>query len=167
MKSKIFKSILLIFLVPLAAFSVHKYYISLCEIEYVQEKESVQIILGLFIDDLEVALKKDNDAILNLASKNEIANVDALYETYLNEHFKITVNNQETAYTYLGKVYDDDIVRFYLEITNVKQLQTIGVYNSNLIEEFKDQQNIIKIKIKDFNKTYYLDKKNTNCLLKL
>lgn len=167
MKSKIFKSILLILFVPLTAFSVHKYYISLCEIEYVQEKESVQIILGLFIDDLEVALKKDNDAILNLASKNEIANVDALYETYLNEHFKITVNNQETAYTYLGKVYDDDIVRFYLEITNVKQLQTIGVYNSNLIEEFKDQQNIIKIKIKDFNKTYYLDKKNTNCLLKL
>lgn len=167
MKSKIFKSILLILFVPLTAFSVHKYYISLCEIEYVQEKESVQIILGLFIDDLEVALKKDNDAILNLASKNEIANVDALYETYLNEHFKITVNNQETAYTYLGKVYDDDIVRFYLEITNVKQLQTLGVYNSNLIEEFKDQQNIIKIKIKDFNKTYYLDKKNTNCLLKL
>jgi succinate dehydrogenase flavin-adding protein (antitoxin of CptAB toxin-antitoxin module) len=158
---------ILLFLMPLFAFSVHKYYISLCEIEYVEEKEAIQIIVGLFIDDVELTLNKNNNEQLHLATKNEIENVDEFYEAYLNKNFKVLVNNQLKAYNYIGKVYDEDIVRFYLEITNVPKLKTLEIFNTNLIEDFSDQQNIIKIKIKDFNKTYYLDKKNTNCLLKL
>ena len=66
---------LLIF-IPLLAFSVHKYYISLCEIEYVEEQKSIQITLGMFIDDLEVTLNKSNDTILNLATTDEVKNID-------------------------------------------------------------------------------------------
>ena len=158
---------LLLLLIPLFSFSVHQYYLSLCEIEYVEEKQTIQIILGVFIDDLEVTLNKQNDVNLQLATKNEVKNVDEFYKNYLNNHFKITVNNQLKTYNYLGKVYDDDIVRFYLEIPNIQELNSLEIYNSSLIEDFEDQQNIIKIKVKDFNKTYYLNKKKTNCLLKM
>lgn len=161
------KYLALLLFTPLLAFSMHKYYISLCEIEYVEEQQSVQIILGLFIDDIELTLNKNYKTTFHLATKNEVETVDTLYKTYLQEHFKVFINNKLENYQFIGKKYDDDIVRFYLEIPNITEINTIEVLNTNLIRDFKDQQNIIKIKVKDVNKTFYLDRKNANCLLKI
>lgn len=149
-------------LVPLLAFTTHKYYISLCEVEYVEEQESVQIIIGLFIDDIEFTLNKD----LKIGSELEIENIDELFEEYLNIHFKIIINKELHPYQFIGKEYDGDIVRFYLEITNIKEFKTLEVYNYNLIRDFQEQQNIIKINVNNVHKTFYLDKYNSNCLLK-
>jgi len=164
---KIKKYLLILLILPLMAFSLHKYYISLCEIEYVEDKQTVQIILGVFIDDLEVTLNKDQDKKLFLATEKEVLNINKVYEAYLNKHFKVTVNQELKSYNFIGKAYDDDIVRFYLEIPNIKQLNTIAITNTSLFRDFESQQNIIKIKVNKLNKTFYLDKKNANCLLKI
>lgn len=161
-----FKKFLLLFLlIPLTAFTIHKYYISLCEIEYVEDQKSLQITLGLFIDDIEFTLNKDYNAILNLATKDEVKNIDTYYKTYLNEHFKITINNKPTPFMYIGKEYDDDIVRFYLEIINVETLKSIEVKNTSLLRDFENQENIIKIKANNIHKTFYLNRKNNKDLL--
>jgi hypothetical protein len=164
---KIKKHLIILLILPLMAFSLHKYYISLCEIEYVEDKQTVQIILGVFIDDLEVTLNKDHDKKLFLATEKEVLNINKVYEAYLNKHFKVTVNQELKSYNFIGKAYDDDIVRFYLEIPNIKQLNTIAITNTSLFRDFESQQNIIKIKVNKLNKTFYLDKKNANCLLKI
>jgi hypothetical protein len=162
-----FKKIIVILLVlPLFAFTMHKYYVSLCEIEYLKEKQSIQITLGVFIEDLEVLLNKNSGKQLNLASKTEIANVDDYYKKYLNEHLQISANDKNQLYKYIGKEYDGDIVRFYLEITDIKELKSLEITNNILINEFPDQKNIVKIKVKDFNKTFYLNKSNDKSLLK-
>lgn len=160
------KIIVILFVLPLFAFTMHKYYVSLCEIEYLKEKQSVQIILGVFIDDLEFTLNKNSGKHLNLASKTEVENIDDYYKKYLSVHFHITVNGKNQLYKYLGKEYDGDIVRFYLEISNIKELKSIEITNNILINEFPDQKNIVKIKVKDFNKTFYLNKSNDKSLLK-
>jgi hypothetical protein len=164
---KIKKHLIILLILPLMAFSLHKYYISLCEIEYVEDKQTVQIILGVFIDDLEVTLNKDHDKKLFLATEKEVLNINKVYESYLDKHFKVTVNQELKSYNFIGKEYDDDIVRFYLEIPNIKQLNTIAITNTSLFRDFESQQNIIKIKVNKLNKTFYLDKKNANCLLKI
>lgn len=160
------KFIYLLLILPLFAFTVHKYYISLCEIEYVESKQAVQITLGMFIDDIEYSLNQDNNANLKIATKNEVAAIDEYFENYLNAHFIVKINNKIQGYTYIGKEYDDDIVRFYLEITDIKSLNSIEVTNTSLIKYFDQQQNIIKIKANKKNKTYYLDKETYKCLLK-
>ncbi|MDO9038949.1 MAG: hypothetical protein Q7U59_11445, partial [Lutibacter sp.] len=91
---------------------MHKYYVSLCEIEYLKEKQSVQIILGVFIDDLEFTLNKNIGKQLNLASKTEVENVDDYYKKYLSEHLLVSVNSKNQSFKYIGKEYDGDIVRF-------------------------------------------------------
>jgi len=160
------KRLSLILLIPLFAFNLHKYYISLCEVEYVKEKQTVQIILGVFIDDLEVTLNKDYKTNLYLATNREITTVDEIYKAYLNKNFKVVLNNKQSTYTFIGKEYDDDIVRFYLEISNVKKLHTISIKNTSLLRDFNNQQNIIKINMGNIQKTFYLDNENANCLLK-
>lgn len=164
---KLSKYLSVLLLVPLLAFTMHKYYISLCEIEYNQKQESIQIILGLFIDDIEVVLNKKYNSTLNLATDTEDANINSYYEAYLNKHFKIITNEKLSTYKFIGKEYDSDIVRFYLEIENIQELKSIEIFNSCLFEHFEDQQNIIKLKVNKLQKTFYLNKNNANCLLKI
>jgi len=159
------KYLTLLLLIPLFAFTLHKYYISLCEIEYVEEQKSLQVTLGIFIDDLELTLNKENNTILNLATKEEVENIDAYYLNYLNEHLKISINNKPKVYEYIGKEYDNDIVRFYLEISNIKELKSIEVTNTSLFRDFENQQNIIKIKANNINKTFYLTPNNVKGFL--
>jgi len=161
------KRFALVLLIPLFAFGLHKYYISLCEIEYLEEKKAVQIILGVFIDDLEFTLNKDYDTNLYLATEREFEDIDEIYESYLNKNFQVTLNEKPAPYTFIGKKYDDDIVRFYLEIPNVTVLHSLGIRNTSLLRDFESQQNIIKIKIDKLYKTFYLDNENANCLLKI
>jgi hypothetical protein len=161
------KIIVILLVLPLFAFTMHKYYVSLCEIEYLKEKQSVQIILGVFIDDLEFTLNKNIGKQLNLASKTEVENVDDYYKKYLSEHLLVSINSKNESYKYIGKEYDGDIVRFYVEISNIKEFKSIEITNNILINEFPDQKNIVKIKVKDFNKTFYLNKSNNKSFLKL
>ena len=160
------KNIVILLVLPLFAFTMHKYYVSLCEIEFIKEKQSIQITLGVFIEDLEFTLNKNSGKQLNLGSKIEVGNIDDYYKKYLNEHLQISVNGKNQPYKFIGKEYDGDIVRFYLEINSIKELKSIEVTNNILIQEFDNQKNIVKIKVKDFNKTFYLNKSNDKSLLK-
>ena len=164
MKSK--KILFILFLVPLVSLTIHKYYISLCEIDFIEEKKSVQITLGMFIDDIELTLNKDNNTKLNIDTKEEVERIDSFFENYLNIHFKLTINNKPAPYKFIGKEYDDDIVRFYLEITDIAKLSSIEVTNTCLIRDFENQQNIIKISANKKHKTFYLGKKTNKGLLK-
>ena len=159
------KYLYILFFIPLVAFTMHKYYISLCEIEHNEEQNTLQITVGLFIDDLEYTLNKNHKKTLNLATKQEVENIDEYYQSYLNKHFKITVNNSLKPYIYIGKEYDDDIVRFYLEITNIEKIKSIEIINNLLFKDFEDQQNIVKIKANKIHKTFYLTAKNDKGLL--
>ena len=160
------KLILILVALPLLAFTMHKYYVSLCEIEYIGAQQSLQVTLGANLEDLEFTLNKNSGKQLNLASKTEIENVDTYFKKYLEEHLLIAVNFKNMTYKYLGKEYDGDVVRFYLEINDIKELKSIEVTNNILIENFPDQKNIIKIKVKNFNKTFYLSKSNDKSSLK-
>ncbi len=160
------KYIILLFLIPTFAFTIHKYYVSLCEIEYIEEQQSIQIIIGLFIDDIEFSLNKIHNTNLYLATPKEFLNIDGYYEAYLNKHFKIKVNNSNKNYIFIGKEYNDDIVRFYLEITGIQSINSLEINNNCLFEEFEQQQNIVKLKIKNKYKTLYFNRKNNKGLLK-
>ena len=156
------KIFILLFILPLLSFSVHKYYISLTEIEYKEKTQAVQMIMNVFIDDIETAINKDYNVDLQLTTKDELKNVDELFLNYLQKHFKIKVNNNDVTYNFIGKEYDGDIVYFYLEVVNVKTLNSIEIHNDVLVKHFPEQQNLIKTA----HKSLFLDKKNDKGLLK-
>ncbi|MDX1830180.1 MAG: DUF6702 family protein [Lutibacter sp.] len=160
------KYVFLFFLIiPLFAFTLHKYYVSLTEIEYVEKQKSVQIITSIFIDDLEVDMRKQSNKVFNIDTKQEIDSIDYYFKNYLHQHFQITINDSINKYNYIGKEYEDNIVHFYLEVPNIERLNSIQIINTSLFESFENQQNIVKINVKDFNKTFYLTKNNDKGLL--
>jgi hypothetical protein len=159
------KSVLLLLVIPLLSFSVHKYYLSLTQIEYNQESKSLEIIINVFMDDIELALNKDYNIDLQLTTKLELENPDQYFEKYLKDKLHFKLQGEEFHFNYLGKEYEGDLVYFYLEIPNVETPQPIEVHNQILLQHFEDQQNVVKLKVGKKRKSKILNRKNDKALL--
>ncbi len=160
------KQLFLILVLPLLAFTaVHKYYVSVTQINYVPSKQSVQIISRIFVDDLENLLKERYDDAITLSPKNEESTTDEYIKTYLTEKLKIKINNKAARLTFIGKEYDADIVKCYLEIEGVNKIESIEISNQVLFDLYDEQQNIVKTKIYSNQKSFLLDRSNKIALL--
>lgn len=160
------KLLFLLLIFPLLAFNVvHEYYVSVTQIEHVKDQQSVQIISRVFVDDLEKMLREryDENIILNVG-KDE-AFIDKYIERYYHNKLKIVINGETKEFQYLGKEYEDDIVFSYMEITGVQNLNSIEVTNEILFDTFSDQQNIVKVKTAEENKSFILIPANKSRLL--
>lgn len=163
-----YKLVLLILVISFLSFNtLHKYYVSVTEIEYISEQKSLQIISRVFIDDFESTLRNRYDERLTLAVDNEDELVNYYTERYLKEKLKITINGEPIQFNFIGKEYEDDLMLSYLEAVNLNEISTIEVVNRVLFETFPDQKNIVRFKINSTNKSILLVKENDKGLLNL
>ncbi len=160
------KYCLLLLLLPLFAFQSHKYYLSLTKVDYIQESKSVQITTRIFIDDLETALNTKYKKSFELATKDELEDTNAYVKTYLSSLLKVTINETLVSFTYLGRKYDNDVVYLFAEIENIEQIKSIKIQNRILIDDFDEQQNIVKLNINNKKKSFILNKESDKDLLK-
>ena len=105
------------------------------------------------------------DERITLAIDNESILVDDYMTRYLTDKLEVTINNQSQKFNFLGKEYKDDIVYCYLEISDIKAISSIQVTNRVLFDIYPDQQNIVRLKINDKNKSFLLIPDNDNCVL--
>lgn len=162
-----FRNMIWLLIIPLLAFGIHKHYISLTKIDYIQEKKAVQITMRFFLDDIELALENRTGDTMELATKYENKLADKYLETYVRQKFRIWIDNKEMNYNFLGKEYENNEVFFYLELENIDKINTVEVENSMLFETYGEQQNYIKLSIEDISKTFILVKSNVKEMLKL
>jgi hypothetical protein len=160
------KIILVIVILPLMAFSgFHKYYISVTEVDYIKDKQSVQITSRIFIDDFEKVLRERYNENVVLAGKEETKDVNKYIETYLRSKIRVRINDHDMNLIFIGKEYDIDIIQCYIEIQNVKQVNSIEITNEVLFDLFEDQQNMIKTKINSKQKSFLLNQNNKTAVL--
>lgn len=154
---KIIRILVLAIIFPvLLSVSVHKFYVSVTEVEFVKDKNSVQIISRIFIDDLENALRKRYDQHLTFSTTNESKEVQEYLSRYLNEKISIKINGKKADFKFLGREYDNDIVFCYLEINDINGIKSFQISNKVLFDTFDDQQNIVKLKMNNENRSFIL-----------
>lgn len=163
---RIKKLLLLVLIVPLFAFTAHKYYLSLTQIEYNAKNKSVEIIINVFIDDIETALNNIYKKRFVLDTKKEPIDSDKYFFEYLQKNVQFKLDGKPYNFNYIGKEYDGDVVFFYLEIKNVAFLKEIEINNTILLEHFPTQQNLVKSKVYKKNKSVLLTKKEQSGILK-
>ena len=140
------KKIACIFLLFTLAFTSHKYYLSLTQIEYNKDQKSLEVIINVFMDDIELAINKEYDVDLRLTTKQELEDVDTYFERYLQKNLSFLVNNKLVKYNFIGKEYEGDLVYFYIESAVKDNPLSLKVINTILIANFEQQQNVIKFK---------------------
>lgn len=142
------KSVLLIFTVLfLSSFAVHKFYVSVTQVDYVPSKKRVEITSRIFIDDFEKALNKKYNKKINLTSTRELPEAEELIKAYLKEKIKISINKKPQEIEFLARELEGDVLILYTKIAISKKINTFEIYNSLLTEVYSDQQNIVHTNI--------------------
>jgi hypothetical protein len=163
---KSYKFLLLTLAIPLFAFTgIHKYYISVTQVEYVKEKQALQITSRIFIDDFESLLRERYDGGITLAKKNEPESINKYVERYLKEKINIRINESDIDFIFIGKEYDGDIMRCFMEVEAVENIESIEIKNEVLFDLYTEQQNLIKLKVNSKQKSYILSPQNNNAKL--
>ena len=147
------------------AFSNHKYFMSLMQIDYVQEQHALQVTVRIFLDDLQTALNAVENSAIEIATDREPEGIEKRYRTYLNEQLSFEVNNRKKNIVYLGKEYEDNQVVFYLEIQEIDSLQSLRIENTLLTHVLREQENIVKTKAYGKNKSVVLTKNKSKILI--
>ena len=164
--NKIKLSLLVILFSFLSAFTLHKFYVGVFQIDYFKEKKAVQITARLFIDDLEKALYKKHNKHIYITTKDEIAEANTLIANYLSEKLKFKINNKSQTIQFLTKEQEDNIVICYLKIPFKDNIKDLEITNTVLSDIFKEQQNLVHLNLNSNKKTLLFTNTETNQKLK-
>ena len=147
MKKSILFPLLFLAIISLSSFGLHKFYMSIYQINFVTEKKMLQITARIFVDDLNATLSKNFNQTTHFSEKNESENDLLLMKKYLSEHFTIKVNGQPKILVFLSKEMDVNVVVCYFRIIAIPKIKTLEIRNTALLDLNSDQQNIIQTTI--------------------
>ena len=139
--------VLLTSLFLLLSFStnLHKFYVSVTDIEYNAKTQSLEIITRIFVDDFEDVLSKRYGVDITLLPNQESENANRWIRKYLNQKLKLSIPDQNIMLNYLGNRYEDDRIYLYIEIENITDFQKIEVKNLILTDLFQEQKNLVHV----------------------
>lgn len=139
---------------------LHPLHLSVTEITLDEKEKELEIMLRIFTDDLELAIRETkSDAQLNLLNP-VTTTTDKLAWEYIQPRFKLLADGKAQAVKYLGHETDEDVLIFYIQVRPVKKFTTIEITNSILTELYEDQANLVNITVKDETKSLRLMRNN-------
>ena len=143
----------------------HKYYLSVSDVEYNEEAQSLQIITRIFYDDLEDVLQERYDESIVVDAAQDQEKLDTYIAKYLKRKLIVNVNGTAQPLNYLGKEYENDYVTCYIEITNIPEINELLIENTLLMDLFPEQKNMMHTNILGKKKSLLLIDGNAKALL--
>lgn len=134
-------------IIGLSSFSIHKFYVSLYQVDYAREKKMLQITSRIFIDDLNNSIDKKYGKKIQLGSENETDADLLLFKKYFSEKFTIKVNGQLKPVQFLSKEMEGDVLICYFKIKDIYKIESLEIYNAVITEGNSEQQNIMHFSI--------------------
>ena len=167
MKNKLIYCLLGVVFLLTSAFTFHKFYVGVFQVNYAAEKKMLQITSRIFIDDLNNAMeKKYRKKTFVGTSKETQADIDLL-KKYLTENFTIKVNGQSKAIAFLSKEIEaDDVLVCYSRIKDVDKFKTLEISNTILVDWNAEQQNITHISAFDTKRSVLFTESSRKEVLK-
>lgn len=164
---KIYRNTGLIFLfVFLSSMTMHKFYVSIYQVDYVPKKKMIQITSRIFIDDINDALEKKFHKKTFVGDEKENPEDVNLMKKYVAEKFTLKVNGVVKPMNFLSKEIEANVVICYLNIKDISKLNSLEIENSALMELNSEQQNIIQSNIAGEKKSLLLTAENFKGMLK-
>lgn len=161
-----FKILFLFVLVTLVtSFTMHKFYVSVTQIDFVPKKHRVEITSRIFIDDFEKVLKHKHKQNIFLATKQQIPDANKYVAQYLEEKIRISINSKQIKLNYLAMEIEDDVLICYLSAPFSEKISNFEIFNALFTEIFSEQKNIVHTNINGNKKSVLLTYNETTTLL--
>lgn len=134
----------------------HPFHVSVCEVDYNENKKTLQITQKIFIDDLEKGIHNTYNNNIDITLSENKDELNRLLKHYYSKNLTIVVNEKEMQYNYLGFEFEEDALWCYLEIEKVKKVKSLKITNTILFDIFDDQSTILHIQNEDDIKSFRL-----------
>jgi len=161
-----FKIGLIVLCLVLISSTVHKFYVSVTEVNFVQAKKEIQITSRYFIDDLNNSLEKKYKTKFYLGSAKESEEQVMLLKKYLVDNFTIRVNTKPKEMTFLTKEVEDDVLICYFKIKDVSKVNSLELKNTLFFDFISEQQHITHTQVGSIKRSILLTTDNPLELLK-
>lgn len=155
-----------ILFVMLTAFTVHKFYISIYQINFVPQKKRLEITTRIFIDDLNKTLQLKYAKATHIGEPEETQEDVTLMNQYLSEKFSIKVNGTKKPFVFMSKELENNVVIGYYKINDIPKINSLEIKNTSLMEVFTDQQNIIQTTFNGKKQSLLLTNEKSSGVLK-
>jgi len=163
---KAIKYFLFIAIVSCFAFTTHKFYTAIYQINFVPEKKMVQITTRIFLDDINDALEANYHKKTKLGDEKESQEDLNFLKKYLSEKFTIKINGKPQPMKYISKEIEDNVLICYLKCTEIPKINSMEVQNTIITEIHSEQQNIIQANINNKKSSLLLDSETIKGMLK-
>ena len=136
--------------VMLLSIQAHPIHVSVTEIEFDRKDRALEIMMRVFIDDMELTLRNSlNKPELDILNPPQGTDIDGLIGNYLKAHFSITLDNKARQASYLGHEREGEALIFFIEVSNVDSWRTITVHNDVIMSTYDDQSNLVHVYVGD------------------
>ena len=152
--------------IALSSFGVHKFYVSIYQINYVPEKKMLQITSRIFMDDLNYVLEKNFKKKVNIGEPVENEEDVSMMKKYIENNFSIKINGRPKQINFLSKESDNNVVVCYFNVKDILKVNSIEIQNKILLDLNSDQQNIIQTNIYGKKKSLMFEGENFTDILK-
>jgi hypothetical protein len=131
-------------------FYLHPIHVSVTEIEFDRKDKALEIMMRVFIDDMELTLRNStNNPELDILNPPKGTPLDTLMADYLKEHFSISLDNKRRETHYLGHEREGEAFIFFIEVRNVVAWNSITIRNDIIMSTYDDQSNLIHVYVDD------------------
>jgi hypothetical protein len=124
---------------------LHPMHVSVTEIEMDEKEKRLEIMMRVFVDDLETTLRHNLKQPELDVFKPKGQSLDEIMQTYLKSRFQISLDGKPQVVKYLGHELDHEAFIFYIEVDKVKKWKSIQVQNSIITEIYDDQSNLVHV----------------------
>ena len=134
---------------------------SVTEIALDEKEKELEIVSRIFVDDLELAIRESaKQPELNLLKPATGTSTDQLVSVYLARHLKISLKGKPQVLKYLGHEIENDAILCYIQVMNVKKVESIQIFNNVITEIHDDQSNLVHVTVREKVKSLRLMKDN-------
>lgn len=144
----------------------HKFYVSITQVNWNEKQQRLEITMRLFIDDLQLALQNKFGTNFHIGSNLEAQDEEHKFIAYISETLKIQLNTKNTAFQFVTKSVEDDVLVSHWVIQKVNKINTLEISNKTLFNVLPEQQNIIHTNIKSQKKSLLLTYNDYQKMLK-
>ena len=125
----------------------HKFYISIGEMEFNQEKNRIDVSLKMTAHDLEEVIGQKFGRKIDIMKISDTSEVFIYFKDYLAQNFRVYSTDEQLLFSYLGKeIKNTEDLFVYFSFLNPKNPAKLKVI-SNLLYSISDlQQNIVHYK---------------------
>ena len=139
----------------------HAIYVSVVEIEKRETLDDTVLRFKIFADDLEDAIHNHSGTRVDLL-KGDCKNAQNLIENYLDDHFKVIINNKSITRKFQGCELNDISLWLEFAMETPTEWKEVKLSADYLMELFPTQNNVVSISYNDSKRLFRLTNNKTS-----